>query len=52
MQGKVNKKENKDLEIRKLKIDLWNVTGLDNKDAQFWDYIEKFDIIGIIETNN
>ncbi|KAL6265665.1 hypothetical protein P5V15_002462 [Pogonomyrmex californicus] len=45
---------NKNIEIntetRKLTIGFWNVAGLDNKDAQFWEYIKKFDIIGMVET--
>lgn len=41
---------NKKAEIRKIKIGFWNVTDLDNKDAQFWDYIKEFNIIGMNET--
>lgn len=33
-----------------LKIGFWNVAGLDNKDRQFWDYVAKFDYIGLVET--
>lgn len=33
-----------------LKIGFWNVVGLDNKDRQFWDYVAKFDYIGLVET--
>lgn len=48
---KEDKKEgNKKTEIRKIKIGFWNVAGLNNKDAQFWNYIKEFDIIGMVET--
>lgn len=39
----------KKTDIRKIKIGFWNVFGL-KKNKQFWNYIEKFDIIGMVET--
>lgn len=33
-----------------IKIGFWNVAGLVNKDEDFWEYIEDFDIIGLTET--
>jgi len=33
--------------IRNFKILIWNITDIKNKD--FWRYVEKFDIIGLIE---
>lgn len=47
---KGEREKNKILDERKIKIGFWNVAGLDNKDTQFWDYIKKFDIIGMTET--
>jgi len=43
--GKKNEKSNKNLEKKKIKIGFWNVADLDNKNAQFWEYIKEFDII-------
>ena len=34
--------------IRNFKILIWNITDIKNKD--FWRYVEKFDIVGLIET--
>jgi len=31
-------------------IMLWNIAGVKRKDRDFWDYLEKFDIIGLCET--
>jgi len=28
----------------------WNVAGVKSKDRDFWDYLEKFDVIGLCET--
>lgn len=33
-----------------LKMCFWNVTGLLNKYEETWDYLEKFDILGLTET--
>lgn len=33
-----------------MKLGWWNVAGLYNKDRQFWEYVENFDYIGLIET--
>lgn len=34
----ITKVNNTSRECRKIKIGFWNVNGLDNKDAQFWEY--------------
>jgi len=31
-------------------IVFWNITGVKRKDKDFWDYLEKFDVIGLCET--
>ena len=36
--------------IRNFKILIWNITDIKNKDKDFWRYVEKFDIVGLIET--
>lgn len=41
------KVNNTSRKCRKIKIDFWNVAGLDNENAQFWEYIKQFDIIGM-----
>lgn len=33
-----------------MRICCWNVAGLMNKFEETWDYLEKFDIIGLTET--
>lgn len=33
-----------------MKILFWNVAGLKKKDREFWNYIEKFDVVGLCET--
>lgn len=33
-----------------IKIGFWNIAGINNKDAEFWEYITTFDIIGLTET--
>ena len=32
------------------KIGFWNINGLENKDNEFWNYIESFDFVGLTET--
>ena len=34
----------------KVKIMFWNVAGIDSKDTEVWEYLEKFDFIGLTET--
>ena len=33
-----------------LKLCVWNVAGVVNKDKEFWEYISDFDVVGLIET--
>lgn len=33
-----------------LKMCFWNIAGLLNKCEETWDYLEKFDIVGLTET--
>lgn len=33
-----------------MKILFWNVAGLKKKDREFWNYIERFDVVGLCET--
>lgn len=33
-----------------MRICCWNVAGLMNKFEETWDYLEKFDMIGLAET--
>jgi len=33
-----------------LKICYWNIAGLFKKCEETWDYLEKFDILGLTET--
>lgn len=40
-------KRNKDRQIR---ICLWNIAGVTNKDEDTWRYLEGFDIVGLVET--
>lgn len=35
------KVNNTSRKYRKIKIDFWNVAGLDNENAQFWEYSRK-----------
>lgn len=35
---------------REIKICFWNIAGLTNKCEETWDYLEKFNIIGLTET--
>lgn len=34
----------------KVKIIFWNIAGMKKKGKEFWDYIERFDVIGLCET--
>ena len=34
----------------KVKIMFWNVAGLGAKDTEVWEYLEKFNFIGLTET--
>jgi len=40
-------KSSKDKQIR---ICLWNIAGVTNKDEDTWRYLEDFDIVGLVET--
>jgi len=50
------RKEGEERETRKnsmykaIGLVFWNVAGIQNKDRDFWDYLEKFDVIGLCET--
>jgi len=33
-----------------IELVFWNVAGIKSKDRNFWDYLEKFDVIGLYET--
>jgi len=33
-----------------IRIVFWNVAGVKSKDRNFWDYLEKFDVIELCET--
>jgi len=50
------KKEGEEGETRKnsmykaIGLVFWNVAGIKNKDRDFWDYLEKFAVIGLCET--
>jgi len=37
-------------EVEEIKIVGWNVAGVKNKKADFWEYIRGFDVIGLMET--
>lgn len=47
---KTLRKEDKQEERKRLRIIFWNVSGLGNKNEDFWKYIKKFDIINLAET--
>ena len=46
----LKRKEEKDVIKKKIvedfKIGFWNINGLENKDNEFWNYIESFDFVG------
>ncbi|CAD6234226.1 GSCOCG00012371001-RA-CDS [Cotesia congregata] len=45
------KKKEKRIEKRGgVRVLFWNVAGLRSKDKEFWDYVCKFDVIGMTET--
>ena len=45
------KKVNKIINYKdSIEILVWNVAGLKGKNKEFWDYIEKADVIGLMET--
>ena len=45
------KKENKIINYKdSIDILVWNVVGLKGKNKEFWEYIEKVDVIGLMET--
>lgn len=33
-----------------VKVIFWNVAGIKNKDEDFWEFLEGYDVIGLIET--
>lgn len=38
------------MEKRRLKICFWNVAGVMNKSEDTWEYLERFDVVGLLET--
>lgn len=46
------KDERKEVEGKeeKIKVLFWNIAGLRKKENDFWEYIKKFDVIGMTET--
>lgn len=44
------KDKNKEESIEEIKILFWNVAGIKKKERDFWNYIERFDVIGLCET--
>ncbi len=45
-----NTKETLDEEKDRISIIFWNICGLKKKDKDFWDYIRKFEVVGLVET--
>ena len=35
---------------KELKIGFWNVAGISGKDEDFWERIEEWDVVGMVET--
>lgn len=54
MKGKPSgekKRGNKKGDVKRgMKVIFWNVAGLRNKDKSFWDFVRKFDVVGLTET--
>lgn len=44
------KDKNKEERIEERKILFWNVAGIKKKERDFWNYIERFDVVGLCET--
>lgn len=44
--------EEKEKSVRKDKVRIvyWNIADMKKKGREFWDYIERFDVIGLCET--
>lgn len=38
------------MDKRGIRMIVWNVAGIKNKDEEFWEYLNNFDIIGLSET--
>lgn len=47
---KKKRKDNSKRGNSKIRMIFWNIAGLKKKDREFWEYIEKFDMIGMCET--
>lgn len=47
---KKKKDKNKKESIEEIKILFWNVAGIKKKEKDFWNYIERFDVVGLCET--
>lgn len=45
-----NQKQEKEIDKGELKICFWNVAGLQNKCEETWEYLDRFDVLGLTET--
>lgn len=43
------KDKNKKESIEEIKILFWNVAGIKKKERDFWNYVERFDVVGLCE---
>jgi len=51
MKRRKERRRNEGEEVNEeIRIVFWNIAGLKKKERKFWDYVEKFDIIGRCET--